>query len=410
MNRKISSMALVLGISAMIISSCSKDSTPDNSNTGGGTGKSKYVFVVTSDGTSGESAKYIITSDDLTKGELSIKKNGVETNAYSFVTQNNTLFGITYATSGPTQAFRLNTEGELVKHSNVVNTEFTGAYTPIDSKYYVGVSISGGLATPQATLYKFDAENIKVDSRRVFSTKMIGNDEIANYNGIMEVGKKLYMPLLSTPGVSGQVTKYIDSAWIAVFDKATLEYQKVIRTDKIGPIGSWFSMQGVQQISTGDVYAWSTSSSNSAHVAKNKSGIIKINSTTDEVDTKYFFDVETKTGHKIARGSYLKDGKFLMTLYQTSAVGGITGGVVNLAIVDVINQTVKDVAGVPNHAQMAYDNKVLVENNGKTAYYVMKNDAGNHYVYTIDVDNATATQGVRFVGIKDVSAISKLKF
>src|SRR5690606_27060228 len=130
----------------------------------------------------------------------------------------------------------------------------------------------------------------------------------------------------------------------------------------------------------------------------------------DEIDDTYFFNVEQKTGKKIARGTYLKDGKFLMTLYQTSQTGSVQGGVVNLAIVDVINEKVTEVSGIPDHAQMPYDNKTFVDDDGNTAYYVFKNDEGNFYVYKVDVASATATRGARFVGIQNVTAISKLTY
>jgi len=397
----------VIGISLLAIGACSKEKGTDPSVDEGGT---KYVFVVYSDGTAGEAANYIVTANSLEEGEISIKNNGVETSAYSFLVQNNTLFGITYADYGPTHAFKLDASGTLISFGNTVNTEFTGAYTPIDDDAYVGVSLSGGVENPEAILYKFDAVNIQVATRKPFSLKMIGNEEFANYNGIMEVGDKLYMPLVSTPGVQGKVSPYVDSAWIAVFDKSTLEYKRLIREGRIGSIGNWFGMQGIQQIDNGDVYAWATSGGNSAHASKNPSAVIKINAGTDEVDPSYFFNVEAKTGKKIARGTYLKEGKFLMTLYQTEEVGSVSGGIVNLAIVDVINQTVTEVSGVPDHAQMPYDNKVYVNDNGNTAYYVFKNDAGNFYVYKVDVNATQAMQGARFVGIQNVTAISKLSY
>ncbi|WP_437920287.1 DUF4374 domain-containing protein [Sphingobacterium sp. LRF_L2] len=410
MNLKNYSKLALLGIGLTISAACSK--SDDNSGepaTGSG---SKFLFVVYSDGTSGEAANYIITADDLSSGEVSIKNNGVETSAYSFLVQNNTLFGITYANYGPTQAYQLNSSGEIVKAGNQVNTEFTGAYTPIDDKAYVGVSLSGGISNPEATLYQFDAANYQVSQRKSFSLDLFKTGEFANYTAIKEIGDKLYMPLYSATGVTGKSTSYIDSAWIAVFDKATLTYQKLIRDGRIGPIGNWFGMQGVEQIDNGDVYAWSTSGNalNTALTAKNHSGIIKINASTDAVDASYFFDVEALTGHKIARGNYIKEGKFLMTLYQTDVVGGVSGGIVNLAIVDVINKTVTDVTDIPDHAQMSYLNKVYIDDNGNTAYYVLKNTEGNFYCYKIDVTAATATRGIRFVGVSDVTAISKLTY
>lgn len=410
MNLKFYTKIAFLGIAISSLSACSKSNndTPPIENGGG----DKFVFVAYSDGTAGEAANYIITASDLSKGEISVKNNGVETSAYSFLVQNNTLFGITYANYGPTQAFKLNSSGQMEKVGSQVNTEFTGAYTPIDNDAYVGVSLSGGIDNPEATLYKYDAKNYKVSLRKPFSLNLFKTGEFANYNAVKEIGDKLYMPLYSATGISGKSTAYIDSAWIAVFDKSTLAYKKLIRDGRIGSIGNWFGMQGVEQIANGDVYAWSTSGNalNNTLTAKNPSGIIKINPATDEVDKSYFFDVEAVSGHKIARGNYLKDGKFLMTMYQTSEVGGVSGGTVNLAIIDVINKTYTAVAGVPDHAQMPYDNKTYVDDNGNTAYYVMKNNEGNFYVYKVDIDKASASQGARFVGVSNITAISKLSY
>lgn len=399
---------VILGVTLIVFNACTKNDNgvePESNSHG-----SKYVFVVYSDGTAGEAANYIVTTDNLDGGEISIKNNGVETSAYSFLVQNNTLFGITYANYGPTQAFKLNGSGVLEKTGGQVNTEFTGAYTPIDNNAYVGVSLSNDAEVPEAVLYKYDALNFKVDARKSFSLGILDNGENAEYTGIKEVDNKLYMPLTAYPKQEGQVSKYVDSAWIAVFDKASLQYQKVIRDGRIGAIGNWFGMQGVEQINNGDVYAWSTSGGNSTHQSKNPSAIIKINSTTDEVDKNYFFNVEEVSGKKIARGTYLKDGKFLMTLYQNGTIGSVTGGRVNLAIIDVLNKTVTEVSGVPVHDQMPYDNKTFVDDNGNTAYYVLKDDNGNLYAYKIEVDAAKATKGTRFAGIQNVTAISKLTY
>lgn len=407
-----SSMA-ALGAAMMLLGSCSKSKDSGTIDLGNGTntGKSKYVFVVFSDGSGGEASRYIISADDIKSGEISVKNNGVETNAYSFLAQNNTLFGITYADQGPTQPYKLDETGVLRKYGNQVNTEFTGAYTKIGTEAYVGISVARSLESPVATLYKFDAKKLMLAGRNsVNLAKITGNGEMANFNGLFEVNDKIYMPFNCSPGVTGQVTKYVDSTWIAVFNKADMAYQKVIRDGRMGPIGNWFGMQGVQQIENGDVYAWSTSAGITGKPSTKPSAIIKINATTDQVDPSYYFDVQAKTGKKIARGTHIKNGKFLMTFYQTEVTGGVSGGIVNLAIVDVINKSVTNVTGIPNHAQMPYENKTFIEEDGKTAYYVLKDDSKVLYSYTIDTEKATATRGVKFTGIQDVTSISKLKY
>ncbi|WP_286592531.1 hypothetical protein [Sphingobacterium sp. N143] len=40
----------------------------------------------------------------------------------------------------------------------------------------------------------------------------------------------------------------------------------------------------------------------------------------------------------------------------------------------------------------------------------MKNNEGNFYVYKVDVNKAAATQGARFVGVSNITAISKLTY
>ena len=406
------SSALMLGV--LLISSCSKNEA-DVVDTGTtDTGKSKFVFVVFSDGSGGEASRYIVSANDVTTGNLSIKGNGIETDAYSFIKQNNKLFGIVYAAQGPTTPFKLNADGELVKAGPTVNSEMTGVYGTVNKNEYVGGSVTRSLSSPTATLYRFDAENLLIAGRNTVDlSKITGTDEMAVWSSITQVDNKLFASVYYTPGVSGQSTKYVDSAWIAVFDYPSLQYKKMIRDGRTGFIGNWFGMQGVKQIENGDVYAWSTAGGSGALKSTKPSAIIRIKKGAEEFDQSYFFNVEALTKTKIARGEYIKEGKFLMTLYATDEVGSVSGGRVKLAIVDVINKTVNYISGVPEHAQMAYNMKAYVEDDGKTAYYVLKEDAANggeHYLYLIDVATATAKKGIKFQGIADVTSITKLTY
>lgn len=398
----------------LAISSCSKKDAAEIDNSNSNTGKSKFVFVVFTDGSGGEASRYIVTTDDVKSGTISTTGNGVETDAYSFIRQNNKLFGIVYAAQGPTTPYKLNAKGELVLAGASVNTEMTGVYGTVNNNEYVGGSVNRSLSSSIATLYRFDAENLKVAGRNTVDlAKITGISEMAVWSGITQVDNKLFAPVYYTPGVTGQSTKYVDSTWIAVFDYPSLQYRKMIRDGRTGFIGNWFGMQGVKQIENGDVYAWSTAGGSGTLKSTKPSAILRIKKGTEEFDQSYFFNVEALTKTKIARGEYIKDGKFLMTLYATDELGGVSGGRVKLAIVDVINKTVNYVAGAPEHAQMSYNMKVYVEEDGKTAYYVLKEDAtsgGEHYLYVIDVATATAKRGIKFQGIADVTSITKLKY
>lgn len=400
----------IVGILAM--GACSSDNDSEKiEEVSGDTGKSKFVFVVFTDGSGGEAGRYIVTTDDVTTGSISTAGNGIETEAYSFIRQNNKLFGIVYAAQGPTTPFGLNAEGKLAQSSASVNTEMTGVYGTVNDNEYVGGSVNRSKESSIATLYRFDANNPKVLGRNTVDlAKITGQEEMAVWNGITQVDNKLFAPLTYTPGVTGQTTKYVDSTWIAVFDYPSLAFKKIIRDGRTGPIGNWFGMQGVKQIEDGDTYAWSTAGGTATLKSKNPSAIIRIKKGQEEFDKSYFFNVEQATGTKIARGEHIKGSKFLMTLYATNEVGGVSGGRVKLAIVDVVAKTVQYVTGVPEHAQMSYNMKVYAEEDGKTVYYVMKEDAGEHYLYVVDVATGTGKKGIKFQGIADVTSITKLKY
>jgi len=404
-------MGLCVGAVSLFGAGCSKDDNPaGNGDNNSGT-KSKFVFVVYTDGSGGEAGRYIVPVTDVTKGILTTTGVGVETEAYSFIRQNNKLFGIVYAAQGPTTPYKLDADGKLVQAGAAINTEFTGIYGTVNNDAYVGGSVNRSKESSVATLYRFDAVGSKVAGRNsVDLAKITGTDEMAVWNGLTQVGNKIYVPYSSTPGIDGQNTKYVDSTWIAVFSYPELAFQKVIRDGRTGFIGNWFGMQGVQQVEDGDVYAWSTAGGSGSLKSTKHSAIIRIKKDTEVFDQGYFFDVEAATGSKLARGEYIADGKFLMTLYTGNVTGGVSGGRVKLAIVDVYKKTVTYVTGVPEHAQMSYNMKVYVEADKKTAYYVMKEDSGKFYLYVIDVASATGKQGLYFQGINDVTSITKLTY
>ncbi|MCW3464205.1 DUF4374 domain-containing protein [Chitinophaga nivalis] len=404
----------ILGVAGFNMG-CSKDKSPAPDN-GGGNGngdgtKSSFVFVVYTDGSGGEAGRYIVPIGDVTKGTLSTKGVGVETEAYSFIRQNNKLFGIVYAAQGPTTPYRLNKDGKLEQAGNAINTEFTGIYGTVNKDAYVGGSVARSKDNPVATLYRFDAiSNQVADRSAVDLMKITANGEMAVWTGLSQVDNKLFVPFYCTTGADGETTKYVDSTWIAVFSYPQMVFQKVIRDGRTGSIGNWFGMQGVQHTEDGDVYAWSTAGGSGKLRSTKPSAIVRIKKGTETFDQSYFFDIEKATGTKLARGEYIANGKFLMTLYATNEIGGVSGGRVKLAIVDVLNKTVNYVSGVPEHNQMSYNMKVYVEADKKTAYYVMKEDDGKLYLYVIDVATGKGSKGLYFQGIADVTSITKLDY
>jgi len=404
-------------LSMLLFSACSKSSSePDGDGTGTGTQeKSKYVFVYTA-GASGVTGTYIITADDVTKGSVSSTNNGVETDAYSFIVQNNKVFAQAYTDQGPVTPFGLSTDGKIVTAGNVVTTFRTGVYGTVNDDAWIG----GGDPRRNGVgeLFRFDAKNLLLAGKSTTDMKaMTQTGANAVWTGLFQVDNKIYMPYFKyfppasasapfTQGVYGS----LDSTWVAVFSYPEMKYEKTISDDRTGYIGNWFSMQGLKQIENGDIYAWSTAPEINGIKSKKPSGIVRIMKGTEVFDKSYFFNMEEVAKVKIARGAYIANGKFLMALYEGTTTGDISGGRVKMAIVDVNAKTVKYVDGVPTHAQPLFKLNTYYEGDGKTIDYVFKDDSGQNYVYVINAETATATKGLYLEGATDITSISKLKY
>ncbi|MDR0748315.1 MAG: DUF4374 domain-containing protein [Tannerellaceae bacterium] len=232
-------------------------------------------------------------------------------------------------------------------------------------------------------------------------------DEWPDRNGVFQVDNdKLYIPyeLFKTDG-SGS-TQFRDSSWIMVVSYPELEYRQIIRDGRSSSIGCYFGMQGIQQVDDKDIYTWST-----AINSKNPSAVMRIKQGKDEFDTSYFFNVEEKTGGwKINRADYISGYKFLASFHQNNEQAALWQGRAKLAIVDVKEESVTWITGVPEHTEMAYKHKVYVEKDKKTVHYVFKDDDNQLFVYNIDVASATGKKGLEFVGMSDITTISKLSY
>lgn len=396
------------GMAAFTLSSCSESDDPAAADP---TGEpvSRYVFQVASVGSGEETATYIVPAEDISGGTISTTGNGTETDGYSFINQNNLIFGLVWGGQGPITPYMLNHEGKVVETGSTVNAVVALTYGGVNDDSFVFTSLTSTKDNPVATIMRYDAGKMILGERNTFDvSKITGTDEIAVLSGIFQVDDKLYAPYYSEPGVPGETTKYKDSTWVAVFSYPELEFEKVIRDNRTGQSGFWFCQKSLQQVEDGDVYLWS-----GAFGSKNPSAFVRIKQGTEEFDQSYFFDVEAKTGgRKIVRGAYIAGGKFLVALQETpdDEVPGMDGGGparVKLAIADVHEQSITYIDGAPAYETPWYDFPVYYEGDGKTVQFVLRESPERYAVYTIDINAAAAVRGLEIIG-SNVASISKL--
>lgn len=390
---------------AIIASACSSDdnsSNPDVVTPPEGEKASSYVFVINSLSGQEGGTKYIATAPTLKEGTLKIdKNNGIETDSYSFFVQNNQLLAAVYGFTGqsPLTFYSLNKKGEM-EEGTKLQTETIGSYGNIGTFDIVNATFSGNLFTVNTDLKQITHKGgIDFDKLKYKDEEVGGR----NLYGIFAVGTdKIYVPYSVSPKEGD--SKFRDNSFIAVVDYPSLKVSKTIIDDRTGVIGSWFGMNGIQQVEDGSVYAWSP-----AEKSKNPSAFIKIKN--DEIDKSYFFDVQKATGgHKLSRAEYISGNLFLVSFFVDKNIESTWSGVTKLALVDVATKSIKWIDSIPEHEQMAYKLKVYVEKDKKTVHYVCQIEKTNRFqVYNIDVASASATKGITIENANDVTAISKLE-
>ena len=376
----------------------------------------RYVIAAHPNSAEPGTADYLLTVDDLTKGSISTSGNGIEqrgTYRY-YMTAQNRFFSMLYGQGNPgaVTSYVLNAEGKLTEASDFV-AETVQVFAPVnDEVLLIKVPRSGN---ENANLYRIDAKNPRlVGEESINIVKLAGNGERAHFTWATQVDNKVYAPYMSIKGCCDAVfdTEYPDSTWVAVLSYPELKLEKVIKDNRTGVIGEYFK-NGLFVDEKGDAYGFSGASktrkinAQDVLISKNPSAILKINKGTTEFDQNYFFNFEEKTGgYKINAARYFGNGKFLVQTY--GAAKSLIG--VKFAIVDVYEQTVEMVSGIPSNIKSATTTNYGAISADKTKAYVgLSLENGSSYVYEFDASTASAKQGLQVVG-GIITGIHQLKY
>ncbi|WP_268225365.1 DUF4374 domain-containing protein [Sinomicrobium oceani] len=408
-------LSLVMLGSATLFTACS--SSDDDTSGGGGENPgsdSKYVITATPN-TSESVADYILTADQLTEGRISTKGNGVEqdgTYRY-YVTTNNMFFSMLYGQGNPgaVTAYELNNNGDLERLTNF-QSETVQAFAPVNDDILL-TKISRNAESPVAYWYRFSTESLTFVAEGQINTQELAdkeNGEIAFFTWITQVGDKVYMPYMTVKGCCNDTfgTEYANEANIAVYTYPEMELETIIHDDRTSYIGRYF-VNGLTVDENGDAYAFSSgiATTNGEVTSEKPSAITRIKKGTTEFDD-YYFDLEEATGMYLTDHVYAGNGKFLgiMETEKTSAYS--TGK--NFVIIDAYNKTTTSVTGLPTASQIQQltGRNSYVSEDGSVVYVgITLEGSEGSFVYSIDVDAATASQGLEVEG-GFITAISKL--
>jgi len=390
-----------LTLSLFILSSCSE--SEDNP---AGPGESLDGITMSFKTTGDAETEYLITREDIMEGEISAEGVGIEQTGWRFYYPvGKTLFASGYSEDNQCAAYSNDGNGGLSKKGQFI---FENALEMFghsdDNQTLLAMEIPrAGFANRRLHF---------VDVNTAFVTKIVGtrifestSDSLIAWPTALQVrGDKLFVPFHKLDARGWFTTPRADSAFVAVYDypEVGAEPVKIIADERTSNIGVNGATSGLIETENGDLYSFSCGAAMAgfAPAATKPSGILRINAGETEFDASYFFNIETATnGGKIFWFDYVGGNKAIARILTDDSGGAWAAygrSVFNqkLVIIDLVSQTITDVANVPLHAKR-YSSPVLVED-GKV--YVSIETASEAHVYQVDIATATATKGAKING------------
>lgn len=373
----------------------------------------QYIVVATPDGQLFEGADYVLQTDYLDQGSITIKGAGIEQEGYRYYAfNNNKVFSLLYGQGNPgdVTVYDLNSVGKL-QHVATVNTPTVQVFGKYDKDLILIKSPRSG--DENATLLRVTTDDPQIATTEYVNVvQLAGNGERAHFTGVFKVGNEVYAPYYCIKGVTNAIfhSDYSDSTWVAVFSYPDLKLQRVIKDNRTSYIGYYFAQSGLEEVENGDVYAFSTATlGGDGVVASTKpSAAIRIKKGATGFDQTYFFNIQEKSGgHHLYNARYLGNNKFFLTMYSEKSV---TTGTYSFAIVNVVDQSFTWVTGMPKPEEIAAIGRLpYVSEDGKTIAWGITTKTENPHIYIVDVATATAKKGLE-VQAGGITAVGRLTY
>ncbi|MGN1264210.1 MAG: DUF4374 domain-containing protein, partial [Muribaculaceae bacterium] len=420
------------------------------------------AFVVAGTVTSGNStAAYLLTSESLDGGEVTVVGDGFETDYSRAATWlffgEKYLYRLSYnnGSDGTSVAFYLDKDGKIRQRSGEYSIQNFTSYGTYGDKIITTATGAGNTVDAQGNkayninITLLDVEAETTETKSILSENFLGNGEYVMLSGILEVEGKIYasvVPLGCSPyGVAaGAVkpgnedlvksesggtgggsyvagtldgTQYPDECYVAIFADDTFTNPTIVKTDKM----SWAAgrmrsayYQTIWAADNGDIYVFSPSyaklQSDSRQRTTHPSSVMRIKKGATEFDSTYEpFDIEAAAGDGRAmyRCWHISGDYFLLQIYS-NGINVQGSGATRMAVFKGEDRSFKYVTGLPDESVISsFPVKNVYTQDGACYISVVTTDGAQPCVYKIDPATAAATQGLK-VGVDEPGAIGRL--
>lgn len=443
------SMALLMGLFAV---SCSDD---DDSGSDSITNSGQFIIAAAS-----SDASYLLQTDTIDEGEISIVGNGVEAESAThwLFPNNKYAYGLQYrqGSTGVCNSFVLDEEGNLEQRT----AEFEMPRFTAFGTYEDYVVLGAAAATDQyasddtekaypmygITFTTVDAAQQVKQEYNLVTENLVGDGEYFTVSGFVGVNSKIYTSLcplgISAYGISQGVvgeenedliaegrdgstsisgTLHPDVTRIAIFNGVDQfsETPTIVEDDRISYATGRYHSQYFPTICLGDddyLYVFSNSYAKSATDSRQQTtldaGVIRLNTSTNKFDPDYYYNIqEASDGYTFFQVWHIANNKFLMRMFDEAGDIGAVSSALGLGIFDGNTGQFTKVTGFPDLNEFGDTGSIgrfIYTENGKAYIPVTTADGAQPTVYIIDAETATATKGITVVADGGITAIGKL--
>lgn len=389
---------------ALFLGACESEETTTQE------GDAKYMVHLRV-GSSGETADYILTEDDITSGTISSEGKGVEQIGWRYsVNTSKTMLSIGYYDDNNAVGYGLDANGEVYEKGKFAFETTLDVFSD-----EIGEGNLIALEVPRSgyadrVFHHIDGDKVQVLSKtpsRIYEDEE--NGLVAWPTAIVKRDDKVFVPFYTLASDGSFATPSTDTAFVAVYTYPDFEFVEYVKDTRMGSIGIYGNNNGVIKTETNELFAYSSASLACGFTTQQKpSGILRIGSGEMAFDDQYFFNIEEQTGgDKVVYLEYVGDGLAVARLItDDSALWSYYGSadVCKLVVLDLYEQQITPIDGVPLHrGQYA---PMLVEDGKVYVNITTTNDA---YMYEIDPTTATAVKGAEIQG-KEIQNLAKFSY
>lgn len=361
----------------------------------------------------GNGADLLYTTDSVSSNVVLKENEGVEQDGTyrNYTTSNNLFFSLLFGQGNPgaVAVYDLNSAGALNKLSSF-QTETMTAFAPVGDDILM-VKNSWNPSQEYSSWYRVSTKTLEIVARgEINTTQLAGNGELAHFSSLKQVGDKVFAPYFCMKN-SYFATDYPDNSWIAVFSYPDMKLEKVIKDDRTGGIGAYFT-DCIEVDENGDVYVIGTSlgtSNGSASSSTKPVAFMKIKKGTTEYDKSYFLNItQASGGAYVFRKLYVGKGNFILMMSDTHNTYANNPN--KFAVVNVYDGSFRWITGLPEqiiHISEYSSNYSPLD--GKTGYIGVTANVNEELVsrvYKFDAATATATPGLTVEGQNIITSVN----